>query len=383
LVWFAWLAQPGFSQYQPGRLPNRGRITRDAGVSFLAVVAATFLIDAPLEQPWHGFTDRLSVTYLALAGVTMLIGVIAMAIDRHRLSPTQRGTTAVLAATALLGLWIACFPDLLRGAESVLDPAQARAMLDLIAEMKPVRNTADLISLLLNGALAAVFVVCYAVKRRSMLLGYAALSGVVLVGLGQSHFRFTTYPAIFAAAVLPICFGCLQARVAQWRDGWQAAARLTLFCVVFVSGDATMLGTLLMPGAGAAEAATEPDCSVRTVAPRLAPYAGQVVLSDVNDVPELLYRTGVRTVGSLYHRNAAGFMRLRDAWISTPSDTTPPAVRATEANYVLVCRHDTRPQAGMAEATLETTLARGAVPAWLDPVFDDRPSGFVLYRVRP
>jgi hypothetical protein len=76
-------------------------------------------------------------------------------------------------------------------------------------------------------------------------------------------------------------------------------------------------------------------------------------------------------------------MRLRDAWNSAPSDIVPPAVRATEAGYVLACRHDTRPQAGMAEATLETTLARGAVPAWLDPVFDDRPSGFVLYRVRP
>ena len=381
LVWFAWLAKPGFSHYQPGRLPNRGRITRDAGVSFLAVVAATFLIDPPLEQPWHGFTDRLSVTYLALAGVTMLIGVIAMAIDRRGLSPTQRATTATLAATALLGLWIACFPGLLRGAESVVDPAQARAMLDVIAEMKPVRSTADLISMLLNGALATVFVGWCAVTRRSMLLGYAALCGVVLVGLGQSHFRFTIYPAIYAAGVLPICFGCLQARVAQWRDGWQAAARLALFCVVFVSGDVTMLGTLLMPGS--ADAATDADCSVRTLAPRLGPYAGQVVLSDVDDVPELLYRTGVLTVGSLYHRNAAGFMRLRDAWNSAPSDIVPPAVRATEAGYVLACRHDTRPQAGMAEAPLQTMLAKGAVPAWLDLVFDDRASGFMLYRVRP
>jgi hypothetical protein len=141
-----------------------------------------------------------------------------------------------------------------------------------------------------------------------------------------------------------------------------------------------LLGKLLQPAAAAA--ADKPDCSVRTLAPKLAPYAGEVVLSDANDVPELLYRTGVLTVGSLYHRNAAGFLRLRAAWNGAASETVPPAVRATEASYVLVCRHKPPPQAGMTEAPLQTALAKGDAPAWLDPVFDDRLSGFALYRVR-
>ena len=50
-------------------------------------------------------------------------------------------------------------------------------------------------------------------------------------------------------------------------------------------------------------------CDVRAVVP-----------ADVNDTPDLLYRTQVRTVGSLYHRDIEAFARLRAAWRVPPSD---------------------------------------------------------------
>ena len=56
----------------------------------------------------------------------------------------------------------------------------------------------------------------------------------------------------------------------------------------------------------------------------LAPHAGQVVLTDVNKSPELQYRSEIVTVGSLYHRNPAGFMRLRAAWRSQDAEAVPP-----------------------------------------------------------
>jgi hypothetical protein len=115
----------------------------------------------------------------------------------------------------------------------------------------------------------------------------------------------------------------------------------------------------------------------------LAPYAGDVVLADVNDTPELLYRTGILTVGSLYHRNVAGFLRLRAAWRSGPSDTVPPAITASHAAFVLFCAKPHRsPLVGDLPAdTLLDRLNRGAVPPWLSMVADDAYSGNILYRV--
>jgi hypothetical protein len=131
-----------------------------------------------------------------------------------------------------------------------------------------------------------------------------------------------------------------------------------------------------------------PDCGVGGLGRFLAPYAGKVVLTNVNDVPELLYRTGILTVGSLYHRNAAGFMRLRAAWRSMPSDREPDAVRATGAVLVLVCP---RPGTGSRWAlvrdlppqTLLDRLERGEVPPWLTEVAREPASGHVLYAVNP
>jgi hypothetical protein len=56
----------------------------------------------------------------------------------------------------------------------------------------------------------------------------------------------------------------------------------------------------------------------------------------------LLYRTRILTVGSLYHRNAAAYMRLRDAWRAEPGDTEPEAVRATRARFLLACKGSPR-----------------------------------------
>ena len=106
-------------------------------------------------------------------------------------------------------------------------------------------------------------------------------------------------------------------------------------------------------------------------------------------MPELLYRTGILTVGSLYLRNVAAFMRLRAAWRSGPSDAVPEAVRATGATLVLVCTH-AGVHAGRSSLvgdlppeTLLDRLNRGQVPPWLKEVAKDPASGHVLYRIVP
>ena len=103
----------------------------------------------------------------------------------------------------------------------------------------------------------------------------------------------------------------------------------------------------------------------------------------MNDVPELLYRTGIRTVGSLYHRNFAAYGRLHRAWRAIPGDAPGPEFRATGASLVLICRRPARSLmvADLPPETLMDRLAAGHPPAWLARVAGDVEAGYVLYRV--
>lgn len=109
------------------------------------------------------------------------------------------------------------------------------------------------------------------------------------------------------------------------------------------------------------------------------------MLTDPNLVPELLYRTRILTVGSLYHRNAMAYMRLHAAWRSEPGNVVPEAVQATRARFVLACRGGMRSGVvvDLPETTLWDVLIAGTPPAWLTAVAEDAESGFVLYAVKP
>jgi hypothetical protein len=107
------------------------------------------------------------------------------------------------------------------------------------------------------------------------------------------------------------------------------------------------------------------------------------VLADVDDTPELLYRTGVLTVGSLYHTNIAAFMRLRAAWRSGASPVEPDAVRATGAAAILACPGEARSLLvqDLPPRTLLDQLDQDRPPPWLTLVGRGA-DGSTLYRVR-
>jgi len=237
----------------------------------------------------------------------------------------------------------------------------------------------------LNSAVAAAVLLWLAVRDRqiawrSVLWVYAALCVAALVLLGELHVRFAIYGEAAAAAVMPVALTECTRLLAARPLAVQAILRSLAVLLVLLATRANVLAQHLAPDAHP----SSPDsrCSVRKAARLLAPYAGQVVLSDANDAPELLYRTQLKTVGSLY-RNVDGFMRLRAAWRSGPSRLEPQEVSATGATFVLFCPRSPRSilVADLPEQTLLDRLTRGEVPPWLHLVATDPQSGFSLYRV--
>ncbi len=317
------------------------------GLGFAGLLLLAWLVDPPALR-WAPEVDRLSVVYLGLGAAVAAGGWAIWAIPR--LLP------AALVAAGCLGAWLAAFPALLRGPEGMMDPATATAFFGNIAEMQPVDNLGEAALFLLPGLVTAALLGAIAWRRRSLAWAYAALVCVVAVGLSAWHVRFAAFPAACTAAAMPVL---LTSASRLRRVAWRPAARL-----------GTFFGCVLLPVLPAFAGALPSGrvtytCPVRAAEALLAPLAGTVVLTGVNDVPELLYRTPIRTVGSLYHRNAVAYLRLRDAWDSPPSDTVPAAVRATEAAYILICPSRAPPPAPGPADTLWDRLRADRPPPWL------------------
>jgi hypothetical protein len=365
LVWIAWLEGP------PGNASRR--VVREAGFGFLLAVALILSADPPRPDRWAALPDRISSLHLAMAASTALAAAFTWWVDRLPLPRWPRLAVGCAVGAVCVGAWIALFPGLLRGAEGLLDEATGALFFRGIAEMAPVRGLADWLTYLSGGIAGAVVIGVLAVRSGNLAALAGAVAAVALVAFSVQHVRFASYPACLAAALLPVVLTRLSAALAGSRAALARVGTIVVFILLPQLG--STLARPSAPPAGAPGAA----CPVEAAVPLLLPHPGRVVLSDVNDVPEILYRTQVKTVGSLYHRSAGNFLRLREAWRG--NGIAP--LRAAEVELVLFCP---RPRAGsivhdLPEGTLYDALLAGQPPSWLVEI-GRGVAGHVLYEVR-
>ena len=353
----------------------------NAGLAFLIVIGSAFMVDPPYGGYGTVEIDRLSIVYLVLALVCGLAGW-SVAITNRPMFAGAAGRAFAIGIAVLGGaIWFGAFPAVLRGPDGLMDAASASAFFSGINEMQPVRSLAGAAQYLLGGAVAAGALGWFAWRQRSALIGYGALCAVGLLALGAAHERFAAYAAAAASILLPVIVTRIERAMAEMPPIAPALTRVGLVSVLLLASRAEGLPTLI--GSAGAQEVPVASCSVRHLATMLRPFAGKVVLGDVDDTPELLYRTRILTVGSLYHHNVAAFLRLRAAWRSLPSAGEPDAVRQTGASAVLFCPHPGRSLlvADLPPDTLPDRLARHEVPPWLREAAVDPASGNVLYRV--
>jgi hypothetical protein len=359
--------------------PRWGSTLASATTTFAVLVGLALAVDPPHASPIASEMDRLSVTWLVLGLLGAASGVSLWLIDRQAVSRVPRGliggTIAIIAAT----IWLAMFPAALRGTEGVVRGADPHAFFDGIAEMLPVRSLPDAIIYLLLGTFGALLAMTLAFRRRSLEFAYAATCVLLLVLAAAAHRRFAIYGACAGAIGVPVAITLIGDRLRTCRPIWATAARLGLLLFLLITPFA-----VLRLAARASEIGTDiaSACSIRTVARELRPFAGQIVLADVNDTPELLYRTQLKTVGSLYHSNAGAYLRLRDAWRSQRLDRVPPELAATGASLVLFCREAARSVVrDLPPDTLWDRLSHNDPPTWLHELPLQPQSGFRLFRV--
>jgi len=344
---------------------------------FFDVLGMALFVDPPAGGYGVPEIDRLSYVYVVLAFL-LLVGTGALWwMETHM----QRGRVAAGLGlmAALLGAWVAAFPHVAMGPYGIMSPDQMHKFFGVMLELQPVHG-ASAVAYLAPGTLALVFALAQARQARGRLvwLFVAACTAVALV-LGQKFILFVGFSAAVGAALLPMAMSEVSLR-------WEARPTLAMLgrvgVLALVLGVPELAGMAPGQAAAATVLARYPSCSLRNIAPLLAQAAGRVVLAQADDTPELLYRTQVETVGSLYQHGVPGYLRQRDAWRATPGATEPPAVRATGAAYVLFCPQAGRylPVADLPKTTLWDALEAGKPPGWLTLV-GKGPDGWVLYKV--
>jgi hypothetical protein len=347
------------------------------GAGFVDVLGFGFAIDPPVGGYAVVETDRLSIVFVALGLAVFLAGVLAWRLERLA-DRRLRRAAGLFGALLLVGGWLALFPKVAAGPYGLLDAAQAAAFFGVIGEMQPAAATPTSFGDLWPGILGLVIAASICARRRDWAWWYALAGLVLAFVLGVKFLRFAPVSTAAGAVLAALALQKLSAHFAD-RPVPAALARVSLVALLFV---APYLPAYAHRGAAAQTAA--PACDLRAFAPALAPAAGTIVLADVNDTPELLWRSDVVPVGSLYHHGIAGFMRLRAAWRAPGAGAAAPgAVTTTGARYVLACWGAGRTLlvADLPKTTLWDALTTGTPPPWLRPVASA--SGDRLYKIIP
>ncbi len=345
------------------------------GAGFFDVIGFGFAIDPPYGGYGVVETDRLSVVFVALGLALLLIGAGLWRLARVKNMPLRRAA-GLAVAVALFAAWLALFPKILLGPYGLVSPADAKLFFGQIEEMQPAAPDVTSFAFLWPGMLALVVAVMRGVESRDWRWWYVFACLCVAVVLGVKFLRFAPVSSAMAAVLVAIALTRVSVRLVD-RQGLAATERIILLMLLLL---APRLPALAEPHRAAAAG---PSCDLQSFAPALGVAAGKVVLADVNETPELLWRSQILTVGSLYHHGVAGFLRDRAAWRAVPGSTEPPAVAATGAAYVLFCTGAGRSNlvADLPKSTLWDALLAGRTPPWLSPAVADPKTGWRLFKI--
>jgi hypothetical protein len=356
-----------------------GALLAATAAGFADVLAFGYMVDPPQGGYLTPEVDRMSVVYLALGFLLLLGSGFLWRLQRWD-SPVRRVLGVALLA-GLLAAWVALFPQLLKGPYGWMDAADRRIFLGMMPELRPLQAGA-VARYLAPGALALAYALWRAATAgwRWPWLYLAVCLAVALV-LGDRCLIFAGFSAAAAACLLPVA---LSEAASRFRTAPSRAltARFLILAALFLPPEVSALARTTP--APVRLSGPSPSCDLVGIAALLGADKNTVVLAAAQDTPELLYRTPVETVGSLYQRGMPGYLRLAAAWASPPGGTEPPAVKAAKAKLVLFCRRPQRtpPVAGLPDTTLWDALEAGQPPAWLHPRGQDPATGWQVFEIR-
>ncbi len=244
------------------------------------------------------------------------------------------------------------------------------------ADMASAWHSAGLLSLVAFPALAALplaTVAAWRRRRRPSSAAFALALGVIAsdLALGLARQRLAAYAGMIAA---PVVGAALRRLVARQGGGTAADATAALAALCTATA---VLSALIAAPAGLADlgkpGADAPECRIGAAAStriRAMLPPGSIVMADVWLSPELLERTGLRTVAGPYHRNLSGLRDEAEVFAGADDARAEAILKRRGAVALLACV--TPGYVALTDVfgprSLEARLAAGEIPGWLRQV---------------
>ncbi|HQT65181.1 MAG: hypothetical protein B7Z75_05930 [Acidocella sp. 20-57-95] len=362
---------------------KNGDVVTACAVGFADMLAFGLALDPPEGGYAVVEIDRISIVYVILALALVLGSLCLWRID-HRTTTKSGRPLGVVIMAAFLIAWVVAFPTVAMGPYGLMNASDYQRFFGVMLELQPLHGPHDYLQFVFPGALVLFYSLFRCVQARSLQarLLWLYLSGILILSLvlAAKFILFVGFPAEITAALVGVMLSDVSVR---FRAAPMRAMLARLGCITSILVIPLLPIVPAIAQAPISPALPAPSCDLRHIDHLLAPIGGAVTLATADATPELLFRTKITTVGSLYQHGVSGFLRLRDAWRSLPGTAIPAAVTATKANYILFCGSPLRSLLvnDLAATSLWDALNNAQTPPWLQLQAQDTATGWRLYKI--
>lgn len=374
------------------------RATIAFGLSLALALTVFFYLTIPPARYGVVVCDALSIGFYSLGVIGAGgLSLVAAVLSGRSIGVRFAGLAGVAAVTGLAALWVA--PECLSNPLSALDPLLVKMWLSSVTEAQPVWKQIRLEPWTAGRyyVVPPIAILCaiLAIRQGRMSREHTILLAMIVTAFAITLFqvRGAVFSNLLSIFVLAPVVAALRARSnadpKNTRKGL-AFAGMALASVPFVWA---LGGALASTGydtfTGKPDKAADANGSRRACLERqaMAPLAREpmgVVANASNLGATILRYTGHRTLSAPYHRNQGGMLAELHIGMSPP-DLAKRYMDDAGVTLLAFCADD--PQIGSIEREapdgLYAELAKGNVPAWLEPVPETLGQPLVIYRYRP
>lgn len=323
-------------------------------LSFFLSMCLCLLIDPPFGGILVESYDHLSFVFVFLS-LFLVIANLSL-----RLLQDKDGFLGLFIAIFIpMVVWLFLFIDVMLGPWGLAKDGDSKIFFAHTMQTMPIHGLFNMLSYGLPGILA------FLVSARLAYINRYNIAVLCVLSIVSFSALFATGLAMRFAILTPFAglFGTVAALY---------LIDLTIDAKGVIRGFLIRLSTLLLAVCGsiilllisvktesAKTDAIASDCSVTpSVAQDFDKYFGDnVVLTPINSVPELLYKTNIKTVGSLYQHGIPYFMKSYRDWYFANT-------KLNDIKYVAFCNDGTFVAAQ--SGSLGKSLFDGDVPKYLD-----------------
>ncbi len=378
------------------------------GIGFTLMIFAALVVERPPAEYLLAQYDRLSIVHVFVGLLATGFWGLVHGLEVRGKAPTTpvgrlifAGVGAAVAGAAM-GL---VFPKFFMGPLAEMDPEFFRILNWNRGELAPLWPT-DVQSLglflfFLGPALICVpFVLYRLVADRGAALwpGWLlmALALSLHLPLGLQYSRFAPYGEILLTVTLVAVVNWYLVRF-RWKADRLTGRLVRAVAAVFIVVGFPAMGLIISAAAAPAPVAApggemksaSAPCRLIDITPTLNDPGGwgakrHIIITPINQGPEILYRTRHGVLASPNHRNAAGNIDNFRILTAIDDDDARRRLSLRGADAILICTGLLTGEPDFDEATLFMRLLKGHTPPWLKQVIIPRYNGgFRLYEVVP